>query len=170
MEGLGINLPSLIAQAVNFGLLLLLLYLFLYKPVLRMLDERGKRIQESMENAEAVKKELARARQEYEATVAKGRGEAQQIIAQAVEIGEQVKGEARTRAIQEADELLARAKAQIELETQKALVQLRAQVADLAILAASRVIKRSLDREAHHQLIEEALAETNLLRDNGERN
>jgi len=148
---------------INFGLLLFVLYLVLYKPVLQMLDERKRRIQESMENAETIKKALARTREDYEARMNQARLEAQKVVGQAAEIGERLKNDVLAQARQQADEQLARAKAQIQRETEQAKAELRAQVADLAILAATKVIKRSLDRPTHHQLIEEVLAETEKL-------
>ena len=64
MEGLGINLPLLLAQVINFLLLFGLLYLFAYKPILRMFDERSQRIKESMDETEAIKEQAARAEEE----------------------------------------------------------------------------------------------------------
>ena len=68
MEGLGINLSSLLAQLVNFGLLFALLYFFAYKPVIKMLDQRSAKIKESMEQTEEIKKqhELAEKKQAFD--------------------------------------------------------------------------------------------------------
>ena len=64
MEDLGVNLPTLIAQIVNFGILFGLLYVVAYKPIMRMLDERSKRIKESVEQSESVKKHAENAEEE----------------------------------------------------------------------------------------------------------
>ena len=64
MEGLGINIPQLIAQLVSFLVLFGLLYFFAYKPILRMFDERSQRIKDSVEQAEKVKEEAAAAEEE----------------------------------------------------------------------------------------------------------
>ena len=61
MEGLGINVPTLTAQIVNFAILLGLLYLVAYRPLMRMLDERSRRIKESMEQTELIKEQAAKA-------------------------------------------------------------------------------------------------------------
>ncbi len=66
MEGLGINMPTLRAQVINFMVLFGLLYLVAYKPLLRMLDERSRRVKESMEQTESIKQQAARAEQETE--------------------------------------------------------------------------------------------------------
>lgn len=161
---LGIDLKGLIAQMVNFTLLLVLLYLFLYKPVLRALEDRRARIRESMERAEEIKQQLARTQEDYAAQMQQARRDAQEVVAQAVELGKRLEEEARTRAKEEAERLLARAQAQIEREKQHAIAALRAEVADLAILAASRIVRRSLDTQDHYQIVREVLAETDKLK------
>ena len=77
---LGVNLPLLVVFVINFIVLLVLLRLFLYKPVLKMLDERAKRTTEAMEQAEATKKEYEQARVEVQKQIDKGRQEAQTIL------------------------------------------------------------------------------------------
>ena len=72
MEKLGINFGLLIAQLVNVILIVWLLTMLLYKPVLNMLNERTRRIQESLKDAEQVKEQLARANQDYDAKLAAG--------------------------------------------------------------------------------------------------
>ena len=84
---LGISLPLLLAFVINFIILLVLLSLFLYKPVLNMLDERTKRMREGMEWAEATKRDYEQAKVEVQKQIEKGRQEAQAIIAQALQTG-----------------------------------------------------------------------------------
>src|SRR5918998_3538314 len=85
MGKLGINPYLLVAQLINFGLVAFLLSRLLYRPVLNALNNRTTRIQESIENAEQVKQQLARAQQDYDAQLARARQEAAQILAQANE-------------------------------------------------------------------------------------
>lgn len=164
MEALGINLSGLIAQIINFLLLLVLLYLFVYKRVLKMLDERAKRIKESMEQTEAIKQEMARTEEQVKAQLEAGRREGQALIAQAAQAGEQLREEARQEARRETEALIARARQQIGLERDQALDELRRQFVDVALLAAEKVIKESLDRQKHQQLIEEVLEESAALK------
>ena len=159
LKALGINLPSLLAQLVNFFLLLGLLYLIAYKPLLRILDERRRRIQEGLEASEEAKRQLARTEEEMQAQLGKARQEGQALIAQAQQIAGRVQEEGRQQAGQETERLLARARSEIQLERDGALAQLRQEFADLTITAAERVIRQSLDRQAHRRLIEEVLAE-----------
>ncbi|MCL4458559.1 MAG: F0F1 ATP synthase subunit B [Chloroflexi bacterium] len=160
LGALGIDSPVLIAQAINFVLLLALAYIFLYKPILKVLDRRSAHIRMSMERVEHIKEEAERIKKEHAAQMEQSRREGQAIIAQATEAAERIRREAQAQSQAQAEEFLARARAQIERERQKAIVDLHAQIADLAILAASKVVRRTLDTSTHAQLIEEVLAET----------
>lgn len=159
MEQLGINLPGLVAQIINFSLLLALLYMVLYRPVVGMLDRRAARIKESLEKADEVRREAARMEQEFQARLEEARREGQAILAQATQVGERVRQEAREQALKEAEELLVRARNEVALERERAVAQIRREFADLTILAASKVINRSLNKEDHRRLIEQTLAE-----------
>jgi F-type H+-transporting ATPase subunit b len=160
VEALGINLPGLLAQIVNFGLLLFLLGALLYRPVLRVLDERARRIQESMEQAEQIRRQAQQAEEEFRARMEEARREARSIVDQALQAGRALQEEARAEAQRQAAAELERARSQIQAERDAAIAELRREFADLAIRAAERVIRRSLDRTAHRQLVEEVLEES----------
>lgn len=162
MDQLGINVQGLLAQIVNFGILLVLLRMLLYKPVLNMLHQRSEKIREGLERAEEMKQAAERAKEEHAALIEQGRKEGQAIISRAEQIASRMKEEAQAAARTEAEQFLARAKADIERDKQQAIAEVRAQVADLAVLAASRVVGESLDKTAHYRLIEEVLDEARL--------
>ncbi|MFQ5826917.1 MAG: F0F1 ATP synthase subunit B [Dehalococcoidia bacterium] len=164
---LGIDLPSLLAQFVNFLILLTLLYLVAYKPILRLLDNRSQRIKESMDQAQEMKERYAQAEEEVRAQLDQARREGQAVIAQASQMGERLREEARQEARQEAETLINRARGEIQRERETAIDELRGEFADLAISAAEKVINRSLDREAHRQLIEEVLEESASTKEEG---
>ncbi len=167
MEGLaalGISLPTLIAQIVNFSILFGLLYLFAYKPVLRMLDERSKKVKESLEQTESIKEQAAHAEEEAKKQVEAASKEGQEVIARAVRSGEEVRQQAQQEAKGEAEALITRARVEIQRERDEAIDDLRREFADLTILVAEKVIERSLDKEAHRQLIDKTLEESTTLR------
>ena len=155
---LGINLPGLIAQIVNFGILLLLLRLVAYKPVMRMLDERRERIRESLATADRVRERETQAEREAKQALEAARQEGQALVGQAQQIAARIQGEARQQAQADSEALLARARNEIQLERDNAIAQLRREFADLTIAAAEKVIDQSLDKAAHQRLIEEVLA------------
>lgn len=156
---LGINLPSLIAQLINFTILLIVLGWAFKRFLFPLLDERRKRIQEGLEASEEAKKRLAETETETAAELEKARQEGQALIGQAQQMSARVQEEARQSARAEAETLLERARSEIQLERDAAIADLRREFADLTITAAERVIRRSLDRKAHQELIEKVLAE-----------
>ena len=95
MEGIGINLPLLLAFVINFIILLVLLSVVLYKPVLKMLDERQAKIKESMDQAEQIRQQVAQTEDDIKSQLESARKEGQKIIAQAEQIGERLKNEAK---------------------------------------------------------------------------
>src|SRR5689334_22959529 len=113
---LGINLPVLIAQLVNFTILLVVLRLVLWGPVTKMLDERRERIRESLSAADQAKASVAESERRVQEQVEAGRREAQALIAQAQEISNRIQADARTQAQADADATLARARNEIQLE------------------------------------------------------
>ena len=164
LADLGINLPTLVAQIVNVVILLGLLYLVAYKPVMRMLDERSRRVKESMEQTDAIKEQAARAEEEVKKQLEAASREGQERIAQAIQIGEDVKQKAQQEARQEAETLISRGRTEIQRERDEAIDELRKEVADLTILAAGKVIERSLDKKAHRELIDKVLEESTALK------
>jgi F-type H+-transporting ATPase subunit b len=157
---LGVNLPLLVVFVINFIVLFVLLRLFLYKPVLKMLDERAKRTAEAMEQAEATKKEYEQARVEVQKQIEKGRQEGQAIIAQAMQVGERLKEESRQEATKQAQTIVDRTRSELEAERDKIVGDLRREFVDISISAAEKVIKETLDKEKHRKLIEETLRES----------
>ena len=164
LAGLGINLPTLLAQIINFAILLGLMYLVAYKPIMRMFDERSRKIKESMEQTEFIKEQAAHAEEEAEKRIEEAAKEGQEVVARAVRTGEEVRREAQQEARQEAESLITRARTEIQRERDDAIDELRKEFADLTILAASKVIDRSLDKEAHRQLIDKVLRESTTLK------
>jgi F-type H+-transporting ATPase subunit b len=168
MEGLGISLPTLLAQIVNFLILLAIIYFFGYKKLLKkMLDERSQKIKESLEQAEKVKEQAAKAEDDFKKRLEVSSKEGQEVIARAIRSGEDARQRAQQEAKQEAQALIERARGEIQRERDETIGELRQEFADLAIVAAEKVIGKSLDREAHQQIIEKVLEESSNLRPKG---
>jgi F-type H+-transporting ATPase subunit b len=157
---LGINWAVFITQVVTFIILLVILRVFAYKPVMRMLDERSKRIRESMDQAEALKEQSARAEEQVKKQLEEASREGQERLARAVKAGEDVRQKAQEDARKDADILLSRARAEIQRERDDAIAGVRREFADLTVLAAGKVIEKSLDKEEHRELIDKVLEES----------
>jgi len=164
LASLGINMPVLLAQIINFIILFGLLYLVAYKPIMRMLDERSRKIKESMEQTEYIKQQAERAEEEAEKRIDTAAKEGQEAIARAVRTGEEVKKEAQQQAREEAETLITRARAEIQRERDEAIDDLRQEFADITIKAAGKVIDRTLDKKAHREIIEKVLDESTTLK------
>ena len=162
MDGLGINLPSLITQFINFGILLALLWLFLHKPLARVLDERRRRIEEGLQASQTAQAEAEEAKVQAEAQIQAGREQGQELVAQAQAIGQRIEADARAAAGAESETMLERARQEIQRERDLAIAQLRTEFADLTIRAAERVIGQSLDAESHERLIDEVLTDSSI--------
>jgi F-type H+-transporting ATPase subunit b len=159
LEGLGINLGYLISQIVNFVLLLVILRIFLYKPIVNMLDRRREKIQTDLQEAETARSAAEAAKQEYETQLEEAREERRSIVAQATEQAEKMREEILAKARADAQEIVTKIQDEMEYERRQALLGAQDQIADLAIAAAGKVVGESLDEKAHRRLIQEFIAE-----------
>jgi F-type H+-transporting ATPase subunit b len=155
LEGLGLNPGFLISQIVNFALLLILLRVFLYKPILKMLDERRQRIARSMEDAEKTAEARQKAEEEYQRQAEEMAQERERLRAEMTEEVAREREKLLAQARTEAEDILADARAQVEREREQMLKDLRGQVVALAIAAANKVIGEALDEERQRRLVEE---------------
>ena len=124
MEGLGINLPTLLAQVVNFAILLGLLYLVAYKPIMRMLDERSRKVKESMEQTELIKQQAEHAEDEVKKQLEAAGKEGMEIIARTMHTGEEMRQKAQQDARKDAETIIARARVEIQRERDLSLIHI----------------------------------------------
>jgi F-type H+-transporting ATPase subunit b len=144
---------------ITFALAVFVLWKFAFGPIQRLLDERRKAVQESMDAAEQARAEARRLLEEYEATLAKVRQESEEILERSRTTGEHAKAELMAEARNQSERLLTQAHEQIERDTRAAVRELKAQVADLTALATAKVAASSLTAADQQRLIDEALAE-----------
>jgi F-type H+-transporting ATPase subunit b len=159
-EAFGVNWTALLFQVVNFLLLLYLLNRFLFKRVFALLDERQQRISKGLEDAEAAARDREAARAEREAALADARKEAAELLANAQKIAEDSRREITETARAEADKLTERAREEIAGERDRAIADLQKHVAELALAAASKLVKSEMDGATQRRLVDEFLAET----------
>ena len=144
-----INLDrSLLIQIVNFGLLLFFLWKFLYRPFLAKLDERSQAIKKSLSAAQAAQADAERQREEHRKQLQAAYAEAQSIREAALK-----------EAAEEQRRLVEGARAEIEQDVRRARQELRQEVADLAVGAAERLIRKSLRGEEHRKIVTDAITE-----------
>lgn len=168
MRELGLDVGLIISQAINFGLLVGLLYVLLYRPVLAKLEERSRRIEKGVEDSERAERLMAEAALHYEGEMERARREAREAIESATRSAEEQRQEILGQAEEDARQLILRAREQAERETQEKQqerqIALHQEAIDLAIAAASRLLQEELDDEKHHELIRGFLSEVGELR------
>lgn len=155
LEGLGINPGFLLSQVVNFLILFAGLYFLLWKPILKMLDQRKERIQQGLEDAERAREERERAEAEFNKRLEEAAQERKGIIAQAADEAQEKRKAIVAEAEQEAEKVLTEAREEAQSERKRILEDLRGQVALLAIAAANRLIGEALDEERQRRLVDE---------------
>lgn len=160
MEALGISPLALLAQIVNFLLILFLLNRFLVGPIVRIVEERRARIDQGLRDAEQARNDREQADNERAAALHEARREANDILARAQKVAQETRDADITATKAELDRMRERATADIEAEKQRALAELRSEVADLALAAASKAVGESMTDQRQRRLVEEFLAET----------
>jgi F-type H+-transporting ATPase subunit b len=142
---------------VTFLVLLGLLAKFAWGPLLAALEARQTAIRKSLDDADQAKRELERLNAESGHIINRARVEADAIITQSRADGERLREEIRAKARTEADHIVKNAERQIQLETSRALEQIRREAVELSVMIASKIIQRNLTREDNERLIDEAL-------------
>jgi F-type H+-transporting ATPase subunit b len=155
MEKLGISLGYLLFQIFNFVIMCILLYAWAYKPILRMLDNRRKKIAQGLEDARVAGEARANAEQEASTIVAEAQNRANQLVREATDRAEELGREIRATAEADASKEREVALAEVELERDHMLSDLRSQIAALAISAAQKLVGEALDEQRQHTLLDE---------------
>jgi F-type H+-transporting ATPase subunit b len=148
-----INGGVIIWTVVIFVLLLALLWRLGYPALLRMVEERERRIQKQLDDAEKANAEAQRLLEEHKKQIAAAHNQAQEILAKAKAISQKERETLLAKAREEYDALLARARRDIDAEKDKAILELRREAVELSIAAASRVIEANLDTEANRRMV-----------------
>jgi F-type H+-transporting ATPase subunit b len=131
---------------------------------MRILDERSNRIKESMEQTESIKEQAANAEEEFKKRIETASKEGQELISRAMRTGEEARQKLHQDARQEATVIIEKARLDIQRERDEIIDDLRKEFGDLTIEAAEKVIERSLDKEAHRELINKVLDESSTLK------
>jgi len=142
---------------VTFLVLLGLLAKFAWRPLLQALESRQERIRKSLEDAERAGQELERLQQDSAKMMQQARMEAESIVTQTRVDAERLREELKQKAKDEADNILRNAQQQIQLQTRQAIQQIRREVADIAVLLASKLLERNIAKEDNARLIDDTL-------------
>ncbi len=144
---------------IAFGITFYVLRRFAFGAIQKTLDERRERIRQSLEEADNARAEARRLLEEHRSLIGQARGEAEGILAEARRVGDAQRERVREETEADRQRRLEETKRQIEAETQRALGQIRSEVADLTLVAASKVTGKVLDDDDHRRLIEDAISD-----------
>jgi F-type H+-transporting ATPase subunit b len=155
LKSLGIYWPKLIAQAVNFGIVLFILWKFAYRPVLAMLEQRRQKIAESINNAEKIKTELARTEAARQEILNNANTQANKLIEVARAAAAQVREQETQKAIAAAEQIIAKAREAAAQEHARMLADLKREVGRLVVQTTATVTGKVLSPEDQRRLAEE---------------
>jgi F-type H+-transporting ATPase subunit b len=153
---------------VLFGICLFVLWKVAFPRIAEALDRRQKAIEESIDTAERTRREADELLAEYRERLTAARHQADEIVARARKAGEQAEADFVVKGKQRREELLEQARKDIETETRRAIQEIRAEVADMTILATEKVTRKTLTSEDQRRLVDEALAELDFAALSGE--
>jgi F-type H+-transporting ATPase subunit b len=144
---------------VSFAITLFVLWRFAFGPIQKAIDERRRRIEQSISEAEQARAEARRLLEEHRALIGQARGQAEEILADARKVAESQRQRVKEETEADRQRRLEETRRQIEAETHRALEQIRAEVAELTLMAATKVTGKALDDADHRRLIEDAIRE-----------
>lgn len=150
---------NIVETVANIIILIVLMRIFLFKPVRKVINERTQSIQKDIDDAEKAKQEAEALRQQYSDTISEAKEEASRIIMKAHDDAETERSNIIRKSHEEADEIVSAADETIENERKRVLQQAQTQIADLAIEAASKIVGANLDDEKNRKLVDEFLSE-----------
>lgn len=156
---LDIDIWNFIWPAVNLLLLFIVLKIFLFKPVNKIMDERTRSIQNDIDSAKKSREEAEALKQKYADDLSNAKEEARRIVMKAQDDAAAEKAVLMERSKEDADKLVADANKAIENERRRVLQQAQSQIADLAIEAASKIIGENVDDEKNRRIVDEFLSE-----------
>jgi F-type H+-transporting ATPase subunit b len=154
-----INLFQVVIAAANFVVFLALMWTFAFKPISKMLSDRQERIEQGLRDAEQAKRDRESAEQERLTTLAEARREANDILARAQKVAQETRDADIAATRDELERMRVRASDEITAEKQRALAELRSEVADLALQAAGHVVRETMTDQRQRRLVEEFLAD-----------
>lgn len=161
LKSFGIDATYLLIQITGFVILVFILAKFAFGPIYRMLEARQGKIRSDLDEAESRRNEMIRLQHEYEARLAHIEDEARDKIQAAVKEAQAARDEIITKAREESTRIVERGQEEIESERAKAMVEMRNQIAEMAIAAATQAVRGNLNAQNHSALIEQAIAGIN---------
>jgi F-type H+-transporting ATPase subunit b len=156
LQTLGIQWPKLIAQTINFAIVLFVLWKWAYQPVLRMLELRRQKIAESMAQAERIRAELEATERQRTQILAQAQAQAQKLIEEARQAAARLQAQEAQKAVAAAEQILAKAREAAELDRARMLAELKREIGRLVVQTTMTVTGKVLTPEDQRRILDEA--------------
>lgn len=154
-----IDWKLIIAQLINFVIVLGVLYKFAYKPVLAMLNDRSEKIDKSLDDAKKIEEKLAATEADHKEVIAQARREASEIIEKGNKLSEEKRAEMLVRAKEEIGQVINKEKEKMQAEKAETLKEIRTEVADLVAQSLEKILEKKFSEKDDHELIKKTLKE-----------
>ncbi len=155
---LGVNWKIFIAQLVNFAVVLLILWRWVYRPVVKLLDDRSKKIGDSITNAERIEKELTHLETRKVEVMRDAERKAQEIMTDAARSAEASRVEMTAKARVEVEKIVKQGKEQLNADKTRMLAEAKTEIADLVIQVTSKVLEEKVDEKHDRKLAQKVLS------------
>ncbi len=153
IETFHIDIKLLIAQVINFAIVFAVLYFFALKPLMKVMQERTKKIEKSVDDAKKIEEKLIKSEEEYNKQITYAKKEANIILEKAGQQAEERKKETITKAKEEIGQIINQEKANMQQEKAKTLKEIKREMADLVVVSVEKVLEKKLDSKKDEELI-----------------
>lgn len=161
-HALGLDIRILIAQLINFAVLIFVLHRFAYRPILNLLEDRKRKIEEGLRNMDKSREVVEEATRKAEAVIAEARQEARTIAARAEEAAKKHQEKVFADTQLETARLISLAKKKMDAERIRLVAEARAELSEVVVAAVENIIREKLDSERDRELIQKSLSEVRL--------
>jgi F-type H+-transporting ATPase subunit b len=153
----GVQPVLLAAQIVNFLILLFILNKLLYKPLLKVLEQRRQKVEESIKNAEKIEQKLLKTEEEYEKRIVEASKEGQKIIDEATKSASQIVSEAHQKAQSDIEEMMQKGQASIRMERDRMQQEMREELSDVVVTALEKVTGKVINKTDQRKMVDQAV-------------
>ncbi len=160
-EALGLNWKILLAQLVNFGLLIWILHRYGYGPIIKFIDERRKKIEGGLENARLVEEKMEKAKETEKEIIVSAKKEAQKIVSSSTEVAQKNQEEIIKKAEEESQRILQSSQKKALQEKERIIGEAKGEVAGLVMLATEKIISKNVDKLNDSEAVNELIAQKN---------
>ena len=157
IEAFHVDVKMLIAQAFNFAIVFAVLYYFVFKPLTKVMNDRSKKIEKSLKDAQKIDAKLIKTEEEYKKDIADARKEANDIIKKANEDAEKRKQDMVVKAREEIGQTINEEKAKIQVEKALVLKELKKEVADLVVVSLEKILGEKVDSKKDGEMIKKTM-------------